>query len=329
MKYRDPLIGIDVSMHQSSISWAGIRDAGIRYAWIKTSEGTGYTDPAWIRHRAQAEAAGLPWGGYHYARANGPDWRADARAEAEWFVHLGGMSGKLPGVLDMEHTDLDRDTTIMWAQVWCQRVRELSGRMPVLYWGAWFTGSPAAANDPRLADCLWWMPNYGTKPLNPSPAGAEIGWGAGTNGRRVPEIWQYTDRGRVAGYAGDLDLNVAERATILALVGDTEHEHEEDDDMSKTEILWPERGSRFLSEVAGLPDREQPYAFVNIGGRKLKYLANDNETNWQRWVIAVEGGASDNTPEMDRGGLEMREHHNVPDVVLAGYVLVGDRIATG
>lgn len=224
--YTNPILGVDVSMHQGAISWPSLVSGGCLYAWAKTSEGIGYTDPQWHRNRAEAAKQPIPFSGYHFARADygGGSWQTDARQEAEWFVSQGGVVPGFAPVLDMEHTSLNRDTTIAWAEIWCRRVQELTGTPHVLlYWGAYFAaeGGTACPNDGRLQWCEWWMPAYlAGNPVNPNPAGAPVGWSHGAeNGSRVPGLWQHTSRGRIPGYGGDLDLNQAEPATIAALSG--------------------------------------------------------------------------------------------------------------
>lgn len=218
--YADPIQGVDVSMHQPNISWDAILGAGCLFAWAKTSEGIGYTDPSWRRHQAEARKRPIKFGGYHYATAAGPDYVGDARAEAEWFVSQGGCEDSMPGALDMEHTSLSRNLTIEWARIWCERVHELTGwpQLPV-YWNPNFAtdGGNACPNDPRLQPCFWWMPAYGSNP--PTPIHPPPTWTPDTNGPRQPEAWQYTSNGQIPGYAGALDLNLASAAEIAQLTG--------------------------------------------------------------------------------------------------------------
>lgn len=250
--YQNPVLGIDVSMHQPNIDWNLIRQAGIKFAWIKTSEGgtdsrgEGYTDPQWYTHRRRADEAGVPWGGYHFARADGDNYFADAENEASWFVKCGGMTGRLPGVLDMESTSLDREATINWCARFCDTINRLTGRNPVVYMGAYFSvnGGSALTNDARLKHCLWWMPAYTADyKLNPDPT--QIPWPS-SNGPRQFEIWQYTSVGRILGYQGNLDLNVTSQTTLEHLLNSTQEKDEED----MAAIIWTKPDSEWARKVA-------------------------------------------------------------------------------
>ena len=245
----DWVTGIDVSMHQGAINWYAVRQAGIGYAFIKTSEGVGYTDPRWLQNRGSASAAGVPWGGYHFARPDsGP---GDARAEARWFLACGGDTGQLPAVLDLEETTMEREQTIQWAADFCDEMHRVgSGRRTyILYSGAYFMGSAIAA-DPRLRHCYWWLPNYGSNSPNPNPYTLRVpsvnnGVGEGW------DIWQYSSRGAVTGVPGDCDMNVIERSVLAQMLDQPlEDEVLTDEDLSRITAMVDSRVSH-LAEIVG------------------------------------------------------------------------------
>lgn len=202
----DWLFGVDISEHQGAVNWDLIVNS-VHWAYAKATEGVGYRDSRWQRNRAEALRVGIPFGGYHFARADGsPD---DARREADWFCDQGVGDLPLPPCLDMEDTSLDRNGTINWAKAFCDRVVERTGRRPLLvYWGKFFaagSGEMAAMNDRRMADCLWWLPTYPTAQINPNPRLLQP---PSTNGPRMWDAWQYTSSGRCAGIEGNVDMNV-------------------------------------------------------------------------------------------------------------------------
>jgi GH25 family lysozyme M1 (1,4-beta-N-acetylmuramidase) len=279
--YNNPVLGIDVSMRQGDIDWHAIERRGVKFAWIKTSEGgwdpqtgKGYVDPKWYRNVAEARKTNIVWGGYHFARPNGPNWRADALNEAEWFVHCGGMSGPLPGCLDLEDTELNREGTIEWAEIFCSRAAALGKHIhTVLYAGAYFpAGSPsvpAIANDWRLASCPWWMPSYTSRDVNPDPF---VIHKPAYNGSRVPEVWQYTSNGTMFGYGSRIDLNITSQENLDALLGTPSQSlpAQEEDEMKSTIIhvdtrTTPNLRQRLVSAGIGEEDGFENVALQTFG----------------------------------------------------------------
>jgi glycoside hydrolase-like protein len=87
---------------------------------------------------------------------------------------------------------------------------------------------------------------------------------------------------------------------------------QEDEDV-KAQILWTKADSQWARDVAGLTEN-RPYAFWWNGGMDIKYLQNDDETNWIRWAIVATGG-----------NLAEQEKRDVPDVVFRTYSLVSNK----
>src|SRR5437763_12676400 len=65
------LRGIDVSNWQGSIDWSKVAAVGVRFAFLKASQGTTYTDPTYAANRSAARAAGARAGAYHFAVPGG------------------------------------------------------------------------------------------------------------------------------------------------------------------------------------------------------------------------------------------------------------------
>jgi GH25 family lysozyme M1 (1,4-beta-N-acetylmuramidase) len=199
--------GIDVSNWQGNIDWSQVPSSGVAYAWSKTTEGTWYVDPTWVPNAVGATNAGIPWGGYHYAR---PDATSGA-VQAQYFVSKGGMSGTLPGMLDLEETGgLNPDELGQWAQDFLNTAQALSGKRPIIYVGAYF---------PVNLDYVAYWPHYYPLMLPSYTAGYEENvnpcW---INTPRTPDsyvnngtgwdVWQYSSSGLVAGIGGHVDMNV-------------------------------------------------------------------------------------------------------------------------
>lgn len=96
------VLGFDISHYQSSVDFSSAyNDGGLRFVYIKATEGTTYKDPAFSSHYTGATNAGFIRGGYHFASGTG-----DGSQEANFFLANGGgwsNDGRtLPGMLDLE-----------------------------------------------------------------------------------------------------------------------------------------------------------------------------------------------------------------------------------
>lgn len=61
--------GIDVSHHQGTIDWEKVaQDSCIQFVYIKATEGKTYTDPSYSAYIKGAQTQGLKCGSYHYFR---------------------------------------------------------------------------------------------------------------------------------------------------------------------------------------------------------------------------------------------------------------------
>ena len=72
--------GIDVSKYQGLIDWDQVRNAGVKFAWIKATEGGDHTDAQFWRNWTAAKAAGIPRGAYHFVY-----WCRPWQDEMAWF----------------------------------------------------------------------------------------------------------------------------------------------------------------------------------------------------------------------------------------------------
>ncbi|KAL0959552.1 hypothetical protein HGRIS_011266 [Hohenbuehelia grisea] len=95
--------GIDVSGYQPNINWNTVKANGVAFAFIKATEGTGYTNPQFSSQYTGATNVGVIRGGYHFAR---PDVSSGATQANYFLAHGGGWSADgrtLPGALDIEY----------------------------------------------------------------------------------------------------------------------------------------------------------------------------------------------------------------------------------
>lgn len=132
--------GIDVSHWQGSVNWTTYYNQGNRFAYIKSTEGTSYTDPNWGTNYTGSYNAGFIRGTYHFAR---PDISTGA-TQANFFVNNGGgwsADGKtLPGALDIEYNPygatcygLSQASMRSWIDSFVNQYHARTTRWPVIY----------------------------------------------------------------------------------------------------------------------------------------------------------------------------------------------------
>ncbi|MEM6332890.1 MAG: MprA protease, GlyGly-CTERM protein-sorting domain-containing form [Planctomycetota bacterium] len=187
--------GIDVSHWQGTINWTAVANDGIDYAFIKATEGVGFTDSRFASNAAGAEAAGLYVAPYHFAR---PGLNAnDAVNEANYFLQVAGGvmgDGYLPPVLDLEVDDgpMSPAQLTAWALDFSDTIEAAIGIKPLLYTGSSFASTQLTS---AITELPLWIANWGVSSPNTSH------WDE-------YDFWQYTATGSVAGISGNVDRNV-------------------------------------------------------------------------------------------------------------------------
>ncbi|WP_245557364.1 glycoside hydrolase family 25 protein [Corynebacterium terpenotabidum] len=205
------LDGIDIASHQhpsgSAIDWQSVADSGQSFAFIKATEGTGYTNPYFSSDSAKAAAAGITPGSYHYAKP-----ALDARAQARFYAATlaTGVSPSLPPTLDLEETGGLSTTQLQdWVRDWIDEIKTLTGRDPIIYtYYAFWIGS--MGNTTEFSEYPLWLAYYNSSLPDEIPGGWD-----------EPTFWQYTGTGSVDGIITDVDLNTyyGSDAELQALAG--------------------------------------------------------------------------------------------------------------
>ena len=186
--------GIDLSHYQGDIEWSAVARSGIRFAWLKATEGGDYRDPKFRQNWELARSAGVRRGAYLFAY-----WCRPGADQAAWFIsNVPNDPDALPPVLDLEWTPQSRscpkkpprDKVLADVKIMLDAMERAYGRRPVIYTAPDFY-SDILANEFR--DYPFWVRSLDTVPA------------------RVYErrwlIWQYSSKGSVAGIAGEVDRN--------------------------------------------------------------------------------------------------------------------------
>ncbi|MCB9627464.1 MAG: glycoside hydrolase family 25 protein [Sandaracinaceae bacterium] len=191
--------GIDVSKWQGAIDWTKVADAGIAYAFIRTSYGLTGVDPYFDANWAAARDAGVLRGTYHYFNPaySGAD---QARNMLAQFDDAGDL-GELPLVVDVEESSGAPSPATYASRVldFVDTIEAETGRRPMIYTGGYFwdtyVGSAA------LADLPVWVAHYFNDRTTAHCPNTPNAWAAWT-------FWQYSEMGVVSGVSGGVDSNV-------------------------------------------------------------------------------------------------------------------------
>lgn len=187
---------IDVSHHQASVDWKKVKVDGVQGAFIKATEGGSMIDMKLSSYATGATEAGLKVGYYHYAH---PELNAPETEAANFYRNTKQYRADFPHVLDVEGkaADIGADKLTAWCVKWLQEVEKLSGHRAMVYTGASFAKSYLGAS---LAKWPLWVAHYGVdKPMDNAT------WAKWS-------VFQYTSSGKVAGIAGNVDVNAMEAA---------------------------------------------------------------------------------------------------------------------
>ncbi|MFD8554909.1 lysozyme [Streptomyces fradiae] len=186
--------GVDVSSHQGNVNWPALWTSGVKWAYVKATEGTYYRNPYFAQQYNGSYDIGMIRGAYHFAT---PD-TASGAAQADYFVNNGGgwsRDGKtLPGVLDIEWNPYGpacygktQAGMVSWIRDFLARYAYRTGRDAVIYTAtSWWKQCTGNYGGFASANPLW-IARYNTT-VGELPAG----WLYHT-------MWQYTSTGPIVG----------------------------------------------------------------------------------------------------------------------------------
>jgi len=186
-----PIRGIDVSAHQGHIEWQRVAGSGIRFVYLKATEGGDFQDKAFAENLRGAREAGLACGAYHFFRLGTP-----GREQAMNFIHtVPKQDLALPPAIDLEFWGNSAarpapDAFQTQLSIFTDALAKSGGKAPVLYVGSDFASVYFASPSSESK----WIRNIFLNPV----------W----NGNKSWLFWQFSDRGQVPGIDGFVDMDV-------------------------------------------------------------------------------------------------------------------------
>lgn len=182
--------GIDVSHYSGAVDWNAVGEAGVRFAYVKATEGVDAADPAFAGHWQALEGhPSLLRGAYHFYVTED-----DPEEQARFFLSTVTLGpGDLPPVVDIEVLGHDTQPGLPdRLRTFLDIVERETGAKPILYtaphfWNAHLTD--------RFGDYPLWVAEYQvSQPVTPE------GWSAWT-------LWQWEKDADVPGVEKGADLS--------------------------------------------------------------------------------------------------------------------------
>lgn len=195
--YGYPVHGIDIARYQGEIDWQAVRAAGVRFAYVKATEGGDYVDPKFQDNWRAAKAAGVPVGAYHFVF-----WCRPAHEQAAWFrQHIPNDPTALPPVLDLEWNGhsrtcpqkIPREQALEKIRLMLAELEQLTGKRPVIYTDITFHRE-VLQGESEFDKYAFWLRSTAA---NPEERYAGRRW----------SLWQYTTTAQIPGIRVATDKN--------------------------------------------------------------------------------------------------------------------------
>ncbi len=205
--------GIDVSQYQEDIDWQAVKDSGIDFAMIRCGfrgyeTGVLVEDEKFRQNIQAAKEVGLPFGVYIFSQAV---TAAEAAEEASMIVQLSmAYNPELPLAIDIEacagrQDELTKEERTKIINIYANVVKS-QGMEPMLYSNkSWLNNQI----NMESISCKVWYAMWPGESENASGAPNEDALEPDPDmiPDRECEIWQYSDKGVVAGIEPLVDLN--------------------------------------------------------------------------------------------------------------------------
>lgn len=188
--------GIDASKYQGDIDWHVARRGGVRFVYLKATEGGDHADETFATNWANARAAGLATGAYHFYYFCRP-----VRDQIAWFIaNVPVEPDALPPVLDIEwnaHSPTctirpPADQILADMTVFLNAIEAHYGKRPAIYTTVDFHRDVLQGS---FRSHAFWLRSVAGHPSRKYPG-------------RTFHLWQYTATGSVPGVKGDVDRNI-------------------------------------------------------------------------------------------------------------------------
>ena len=183
--------GIDVARYQREIDWQLISSQEIKFAFVKATEGSSYSDPFFAVNITSSRENGIYAGAYHFFSSE-----SSGKTQAENFIKtVSEYNIDLPPVLDFEISNTQRgekENIISEAHIFLREIEAYFAVKPIIY-------TTSESYKAFLTDGFDEYPLWFRDLLKEPDIKGNQDW----------LFWQYCNRGHINGIDGEyVDLNV-------------------------------------------------------------------------------------------------------------------------
>jgi lysozyme len=168
---------IDISHYENvSQDFAVVAASAINAVILKATQGIGFVDPTFLVRAAEASAAGLLVGAYHFLDGSDPF------KQMAHFRKIVGVTGITWLSIDWEPypqsqaSQLHAEEAVSALRSHAPQRAGDTGQWPVIYMNRYMLAEPS----PTLMNCALWLAEYGSRPICPPGFSS---W----------KLWQHTD----------------------------------------------------------------------------------------------------------------------------------------
>ncbi len=187
-----PITGIDISHHQGDIDWDELKSEDLYFVFIKATEGGDFKDKRYSINSKNALENNMLVGAYHYF-----SFCKSAQEQFDNYVStVGDLDQMLPPVIDLEYdghcnSGIPKEKLLAELKPFIELLKAHYNRSPIIYLNKSFYEKYIEGELEEVH--LWIRDIYFEPELNHNKR-----W----------DFWQYSNRGRLNGIEGPVDLNV-------------------------------------------------------------------------------------------------------------------------
>jgi lysozyme len=185
--------GIDVSHHQKYVDWQKIADHSefkVSFCILKATEGATHEDTRFINNWKESSQAGIIRGAYHFYHPT----RGAAEQAKNFINNVILNDGDLAPVLDFEKDSPNANviTVRKGLMKWLQLVEKHYGIRPIIYTNTSIYNKYIKGH---FKNYSLWLADYKSGNIHSLVKSPNL------------KFWQYTEKGKVSGITGNVDIN--------------------------------------------------------------------------------------------------------------------------